>query len=100
MVLLLIAYWLSFIALVVERETVCISVLVMIIMMLLLLLVLLTVNIISTSSSNSISIQSLALGVASTNDVNEQMIRLLTFGHMQAVTGIATVNKRKGFHHN
>ena len=65
----------------------------------LLLVILNSINI--TLSITNVGIQSIVLGLASSSsasnsDANEQLIRLLTFGHMQASTGIASINKRKG----
>ena len=64
------------------------------------MLLLILLLIIDVTRSINLSIQSLVLGITTTKDINEQLIRLLTFGHMQAVTGIATINKRKGYYYN
>jgi len=62
------------------------------------ILLLILLLIIDVTRSINLGIQSLVLGITTTKDINEQLIRLLTFGHMQAVTGIATINKRKGYY--
>ena len=63
------------------------------------MLLLILLLIIDVTRSINLGIQSLVLGITTTKDINEQLIRLLTFGHMQAVTGIATINKRKGYYY-